>query len=136
MPFWFLSQHELAPTEDQGVVFAYVLAAPNATVDQTTRYTKLVNGVFSSFPEKARTFQLTNPNGGFSGMVLKPWAERKLTAPDLMFPVGAKLAKIPGVQMNAAIPPSLPGGGQYPVEFVIDTTDEARNLVDFANDLV
>ena len=136
LPFWMFSQKELAPKEDQGVVFAYVQAAPNATVDQTTRYTKLVNEVFSSFPEKARTFQLTSPTGGFSGMVLKPWAQRKLTAPELMFPAGAKLAKIPGVQMNAAIPRRFPAEASIPWSLKSIPHAEARNLVDFANDLV
>ena len=135
-PFWVLSQHELAPKEDQGVVFGIVQAAPNSTVEQTSGYTVLVNDVFKSFPERAHTFQLTTPTSGFSGMVLKPWSERKLTAPELIFPVSQKLNAIPGVRIFATVPPPLPGGGQFPVDFVIASTAEPRNLLDFANQLV
>src|SRR5262249_40278601 len=35
-PFYMFSQKELAPQEDQGVVFGIVQASPNATLDQTT----------------------------------------------------------------------------------------------------
>jgi len=136
VPFWMLSQHELAPMEDQGVVFGIVQAAPNSTVEQTSRYTALVNDVFQSFPERDHTFQLTNPTGGFSGMVLKPFSERKTTAPNLIFPVSQKLNAIPGVRIFATVPPPLPGGGQFPVTFVIASTAEPRNLLDFANQLV
>lgn len=34
-PFYLFSQRELAPNEDQSVVFGIIQAAPNATLDQT-----------------------------------------------------------------------------------------------------
>ena len=63
VPFLMFSQHELAPKEDQGVVFGIVQAAPNATIDQTTRFTEKVNDVFESMPETEHTFQITDPVG-------------------------------------------------------------------------
>src|SRR5262249_31836421 len=36
VPFYMFSQHELAPTEVQGVVFGVVQAAPHGTPDPTT----------------------------------------------------------------------------------------------------
>ncbi len=136
VPFWMLSQHELAPKEDQGVVFGIVQAAPNATVDQTVGYTKLVNDVFQSFPEHDHTFQLTSPSGGFSGMVLKPWCERKRTSLELQMPVSAQTSTIPGVSVFATVPSPLPGGAQFPVDFVIATTAEPRNLIDISKKLL
>ena len=35
IPFYMFSMRELAPAEDQGVVFGVIQAAPNATIDQT-----------------------------------------------------------------------------------------------------
>src|SRR5260370_1275539 len=35
VPFYMFSQRELAPAEDQGVVFGVVQASPNSTLDQT-----------------------------------------------------------------------------------------------------
>src|SRR5580658_4400305 len=54
-PFLMFSQHELAPKEDQGIVFGIVQASPNSTIDQTTRYTEKVNDVFESMPETEHT---------------------------------------------------------------------------------
>ena len=135
-PFYMFSQHELAPKEDQGVVFGIVQAAPDATIDQTTRYTEKVNDVFQSMPETEHTFQLTDPTGGFSGMVTKPWSQRKRSTDQILADVSAKLSTIPGVRVIPTTPAPLPGGGQFPVEFVIASTAEPRELLEFANQLV
>ncbi len=42
VPFYMFSQRELAPAEDQGVVFSIIQAAPNATIEQTTLFTAQV----------------------------------------------------------------------------------------------
>ena len=63
------SQQELAPAEDQGVVFGVIQAAANSTVEQTTLFTQQIHDVYKSFPEAASIFQITFPTGGFGGMV-------------------------------------------------------------------
>src|SRR6266403_2512340 len=136
VPFLLFTQHELAPKEDQGVVFGIVQAAPNSTSEQTTRYTEKVNDVFESLPETEHTFQLTDPSGGFSGMVTKPWSERKRNTEQVLGEVFARVGNISGVRVIATTPAPLPGGGQFPVEFVIASTAEPRELIDFANQLV
>jgi multidrug efflux pump len=50
--------------------------------------------------------------------------------------VFGKTAAIPGVRVIAVTPAALPGGGNYPVEFVIASTAEPRELLEFANALV
>ncbi len=70
-------------------------------------------------------------------MVTKPWSERKKThaaAPD--GGVAASSSKIPGVRVIPLMPPPLPGGGDFPVDFVIASTAEPEQLVEFANQLV
>jgi multidrug efflux pump len=136
VPFYLFSQRELAPTEDQGVVFGIVQAAANSTLDQTSMYTREVNGAFQSFPETERTFQITYPTGGFSGMITKPWSQREKTTSQLQVELAGKVAKIPGVRVIPMVPPALPGGGDFPVDFVIASTREPRELVGFANQLV
>src|SRR5262249_29226455 len=39
------------------------------------------------------------------------------------------VASIPGVQTFAALPPALPGGGQFPVEFVIASTANTKHIL-------
>ncbi|HEY1252067.1 MAG TPA: efflux RND transporter permease subunit [Thermoanaerobaculia bacterium] len=135
-PFYMFSAKELAPTEDQAVVFGVIQAAPNATIDQTNLFAQKVYDVYHAMPEHQSVFQLTNPTGGFGGMVTKPWSERKKSTQQLQVEASMGLSKIPGVRVISLVPPPLPGGGSFPVDFVIASTAEPQRLVDFANDLV
>ena len=136
VPFYMFSQRELAPAEDQGVVFGVIQASPNSTIDQTNLYTNEVYDVYHSFPESQSIFQITNPNGGFGGMVTKPWSERKKTAQQLLVESTGPLSKIAGIRVIPLTPPPLPGGGNFPVDFVIASAGEPQQLVQFANELV
>jgi len=136
VPFYLLTTKELAPKEDQGVILGIVQAAPNATIDQTSRYTEKVNDVFKSFPETAETFQITDPTFGFSGMVTKPWSDRTRSTEQIVGEVFGKVSTIPGVRVIATTPEPLPGGSQFPIDFVINSTAQPREIYDFANELV
>jgi len=136
IPFYMFSQRELAPAEDQGVVFGVIQASPNSTIDQTNLYTNQVYDVYRAFPESQSVFQITSPTGGFGGMVTKPWSERKKTAQQLLLESTGPLSKIPGIRVIPLTPPPLPGGGDFPVDFVIASPEEPERLVEFAKDLV
>jgi uncharacterized damage-inducible protein DinB len=125
-----------APAEDQGVVFGVIQASPNSTIDQTNLFTSQVYHVYHAFPESQSIFQITSPNGGFGGMVTKPWSERKKTAPQLLLESTGPLSKIAGIRVIPLTPPPLPGGGDFPVDFVIASPGEPEQLVQFANQLV
>jgi multidrug efflux pump len=136
VPFYMFSQRELAPEEDQGVVFGIVQAAANSTVDQTTLFTQQIHDVYRSFPESASIFQITFPTGGFGGMVTKPWSERDKTAQQLLMESMGPLSQIPGVRVIPMTPPALPGGGDFPVDLVIASSAEPERLKEFADRLV
>jgi len=136
VPFYMFSQKELAPTEDQSVVFGIVQAAPNATLDQTNLFASQIYGVYHSFPETKNTFQVTFPTGGFGGMVTKPWAERKKSTSQLQVEAAGAFSKIPGIRVITLVPPALPGGGSFPVDFVIASTADPQKLAAIANELV
>ena len=136
VPFYMFSQHELAPHEDQSVVFGILQAAPNATLDQTKLFASRTYDVYHSFPETKNTFQITLPSGGFSGMVTKPWSERKRSTAQLQMQVAGAFSQIPGIRAIALVPPSLPGGGSFPVDLVIASTAEPEQLAAFAGQLV
>ncbi len=136
VPFYMFSQKELAPKEDQSVVFGVIQAAPNATIEQTKLFSSQVHDVYRSFPEAESIFQITSPTGGFGGMVTKPWSQRKKTTEQLQVGAAIGLSKIPGVRVISLIPPALPGGGDFPVDFVIASTAEPERLTEFANQLV
>ncbi|WP_331350885.1 efflux RND transporter permease subunit [Cellvibrio sp. UBA7671] len=131
-PLYLFSAKELAPTEDQGVIFGIVEAQANSTVDQSSHYGKQVNEVFMSVPETDFTFQLTSPTGGFSGMVTKPWEERDRDVFQIMPEVQQKLSAVAGVKILPITPPALPGGGQFPVEIVLASTADIKEIYEQA----
>src|SRR5438045_310617 len=115
VPFYMFSQRELAPAEDQGVVFGVIQGSANSTLDQTNLFTNQVYDVYHAFPESESIFQITSPNGGFGGMVTKPWSQRTKTAQQLLVESVGPLSKIPGIRVIPLTPPALPGGGNFPV---------------------
>jgi multidrug efflux pump len=135
IPMFTMSAKELAPLEDQGVIFGILDASANSTLDQTSRYAAAANQAFMSEPETEFTFQITFPNSGFGGMVTKPWGTRKRTVFKIMPEVQQKLQAIPGIQMFPVAPPALPGGGQFPVEFILASTAETGQILEFAQKL-
>ncbi len=124
VPFYLLSQRELAPAEDQGVVFSIIQAAPNSTIDQTTLFTQKVHDVYRALPEAESIFQITSPTGGFGGFVAKPWSERSKTTQQLLMEVAGPLSQMPGIRAIPLTPPPLPGGGDFPVDLVIASAGE------------
>jgi multidrug efflux pump len=136
VPFYMFSQRELAPNEDQGFFFGFIQASPNATLDQTKLFTDQIYDVYKSMPEHASIFQITFPNGGFGGMVTKPWSERTKTTQQLLMESMGPLSKIAGVRVIPQAPPALPGGGSFPVDLVIASAAEPKQLSELAEQLV
>jgi multidrug efflux pump len=135
IPMFTMSARELAPAEDQGVIFGILDAAANSTLDQTSLYASAVNEAFLSVPETEFVFQVTMPSSGFGGMVVKPWQERDRTIFQIMPEVQQKLHGITGIRMFPVTPPALPGGGQFPVEFILAATAEPEQILNFANQI-
>jgi multidrug efflux pump len=136
VPFYMFSQRELAPAEDQGIVFSFIQASANSTLDQTRLFTQQVHDVYRSFPETASIFQLTFPTAGFGGMVTKPWSERTKTTQDLLIESMGPLSQIPGIRAIPQTPAPLPGGGDFPVDLVISAPGEPQQLLELAGQLV
>ncbi len=136
IPLYMFSQRELAPSEDQGVVFGVIQSSANATLDQTNLFTQQVYEVYHSFPESASVFQITNPGGGFGGMVTKPWSQRKKTTQELLLESSGPLSKIAGVRVIPLTPPPLPGGGNFPVDFAIVSAAEPEQVSQLAEQIV
>ncbi len=134
-PMYSMSPAELAPNEDQGVVFGAIDVPPNATLEQLTPYTEAVNRAFMATPEFDHSFQLTFPTGGFGGILVKPWEERTRSIFPIQEELFGKLSRIPGIRAPAFLPAALPSAGTFPVEFVIASTAKHEELVRFAEQL-
>ncbi|MDB6169814.1 MAG: acriflavin resistance protein [Verrucomicrobia bacterium] len=140
IPMYMFSPKELAPSEDQGVIFGIINAASNISSDEKSIYGHAAEQAFLTTPEVDLTFQILLPPSagaglgadGFGGMVVKPWKQRSRTVSQIVPEVQAKLSKIPGLQVFAATPSALPGGSNFPIEFVIASTADADQLLEFA----
>ena len=135
VPLYMLASKELAPTEDQGIILSIVEGAADSTIDQTSFYTDALGAELLKTPEQKQVFQLTFPDSGIAGLVLKPWGERKRTVFKILPEVQAKVSGIPGIRVLPVTPPALPGGGQFPVEFVISSTEEQARILEFARQI-
>jgi multidrug efflux pump len=136
VPMYMFANKELAPSEDQGVVFGYVQSDANASIDQRSFYADKVNDLLMKVPEKDRTFQITSLDQSITGLVLKPWSERKRTVFQIQPVIQAAVNSVPGVKSSMGLPPALPGGGTFPVEFVIASTADPQHILDFAQQIV
>jgi len=127
---------ELAPEEDQGIVFLMANAPQTANLDYLNKYTGEFERIFRTFPEYYSAFQINGYNGvqsGIGGMLLKPWDERERSQMELLHAVQAELDKIPGLQIFGFNLPSLPGTGEgLPFQFVINTAADYESLLQVA----
>ncbi|TBU99741.1 multidrug efflux RND transporter permease subunit [Stutzerimonas kirkiae] len=130
------TQSELAPEEDQGVVFMMAKAPQPTNLDYLNTYTDEFIAIFKDFPEYYSSFQINGFDGvqsGIGGMLLKPWDERQRTQMEILPEVQARLDQIPGLQIFSFNLPSLPGTGEgLPFQFVITTASDYESLLQVA----
>ncbi len=136
VPMYLLSPGELAPPEDQGVVFGAIDVPANATIEQLTPYTEQVQHIFASEPEFEQSFQATFPYGGFGGALMKPWDQRERSILPIQEELSRKLTGVAGIRAPVFLPSPLPSAGFFPVEFVIASTASHDELMRFAQQIV
>ncbi|MGH6947103.1 MAG: multidrug efflux RND transporter permease subunit, partial [Kiloniellales bacterium] len=124
---------ELAPEEDQGVLFSLVKTPQYANLDYLEHATEGLYEVYKGLPEQEHIFGISGFNGvheGFVGLILKPWGERERSVKEVLAELQGKLSGIATAQALAFSPPPLPGssGGGTPLEFVITTTADYELL--------
>lgn len=130
------TKSELAPDEDQGIIFMMSSSPQPTNLDYINTYTSQFVEIFKAFPEYYSSFQINGFNGvqtGVGGFLLTPWNERKRSQMQILPEVQAKLASIAGLQVFGFNLPSLPGTGEgLPFEFVINTPNDYGALLEVA----
>lgn len=134
IPLYILSSMstELAPTEDEGIIFGILSTSSNSNIEQSSHFSRQVQDVFSSTPEYDYSFQVTFPTGGFGGMIVKPWGERERHIIDIRQSMIPQLGSVPGIKLLPVLPPALPGGSNFPVEYIISSTAETEQIAALA----
>ncbi|AEG00304.1 efflux RND transporter permease subunit [Methylomonas methanica] len=136
-----LTNKELAPTEDQSILFTIATAPQTATLHYNEAYSRELIKQFETIPEYKESFLLMGFGGDtstvFAGFKMPSTFERKRSQSEIQPELQAKVAKIAGFQ-TAVIPrPSLPGsGGGLPMQFVMVTDADYTALDQVADQLL
>ncbi|WP_122662656.1 multidrug efflux RND transporter permease subunit [Pseudomonas viridiflava] len=127
------TKSELAPDEDQGIIFMMATSPQPTNLNYINTYTDQFIKIFKEFPEYYSSFQINGFNGvqtGIGGFLLKPWDERNRTQMEILPEVQARLADISGLQIFGFNLPSLPGTGEgLPFQFVVNTANDYASLL-------
>lgn len=120
------SQQELAPDEDQSVLFLSATAPEYANIDYVSHFSNEFNKIFSSYPATQDYF-IVNGEGAvnniIAGIILKPWEERDISQNALSPLVQSKIDNIAGLKSVVFPLPTLPGTGDgLPIAFVVTST--------------
>jgi hydrophobe/amphiphile efflux-1 (HAE1) family protein len=138
---YMTSQSELAPEEDQGILFNIVKTPQTANLDYLEQSTAELNKIFETVPEKEHVFIINgmgnNVHQAIAGILFKSWEDRERSQKEILQSLQPKVAGVAGAQAISFALPSLPGstGGGPPVQFVITTTADYQQLAQVLADL-
>ncbi len=133
VPFFFLnSRAELAPPEDQGILFGITKAPQYANLDYMQSYGQQIGAAYRNFPETEASFVVSGTptlNQGIAGMLLKPWDERTKSEKQLQPLVQASAGNNNGLSVFVTELPALPGStGGLPVQMVISSPNGTEEI--------
>ena len=119
---------ELAPEEDQGVLFALTKAPQYSNLDYQDAYGEKLDKALTSIPETDLRFVLNGrlgANQGIAGVILKPWDERSRSAQKIKPVLQGKVSTVEGFNAFVFSLPPLPASiGGLPVQMVISSTGD------------
>jgi multidrug efflux pump len=129
LAFMYLNtKAELAPEEDQGVLFALTKGPQYANLDYLNAYGEQLDKGFTAIPEAELRFVVNGrfgPNQGIAGVILKPWGERSRSAQQIKPVMQQKVGAVEGMNAFVFSLPPLPASiGGLPVQMVIDSTGD------------
>jgi multidrug efflux pump len=121
---FMLTNKELAPTEDQSILFAMASGPQTATLQYNETYARELIKQFETIPEYQESFLIMGFGGDtstvFSGFKMPSTFDRQRSQDQIQPELQAKVASIAGFQTAVFPRPSLPGsGGGLPLQFVM-----------------
>jgi multidrug efflux pump len=140
---WFMfntSKAELAPTEDQSILFFQAVAPQTATLEYNEVYTREIIEAFEQVPEYHESFLLLGFGGDgntvFGGFKMEPPSRRARGQMEVLPEVQGLLSQIAGFQIAVFPRPSLPGSSGLPFQFVVQSDSDYREIDEVADRLV
>ncbi|WP_029133689.1 efflux RND transporter permease subunit [Sedimenticola selenatireducens] len=133
------SQNELAPTEDQGILFFQASGPRTATLDYHRAYARQIQEGFTKIPEFNDGFYILGRTQDtvFGGFKMTSISQRERTQMEVQPEVQATLDKVAGFQTVAFPRPSLPGSsGGLPVQFVLTSDRTYEEIAALADQII
>lgn len=133
------SQNELAPTEDQGILFFQATGPRTATLDYHRTYTRQIDNGFKEIPEYNDGFYIlgNTQDTVFGGFKMTSINQRTRSQETVQPEVQAALDKVAGFQGVAFPRPSLPGSaGGLPLQFVLTSDRSYEEITALADQIV
>ena len=123
---------ELAPEEDQGVLFALTKSPQYSNLDYADSYDAKLDKSLASFPETFLRFIVNGrfgPNQGIAGVILKPWNERTRSSQQLKPLLQQKVNSVEGLRAFVFNLPPLPATiGGLPIQMVIYSPSDYKSI--------
>lgn len=136
VPFYLFSQKELAPTEDQSAINVVVEAPPESSQQYTSAKMNDTVAVLNASEGAKFTWQILTASAGFGGVELAPFDERDQSVHDMLYDLYGRLGSVTGLTLFPILPASLPTAGQFDVEVVFRTTDDAKTMKMYADKII
>jgi multidrug efflux pump len=136
VPFYMLSQQELAPIEDQNSIQVVVEAPPESSQAYTASKMNDTADVMNATEGAKFTWQIITAAAGFGGVELAPFEERSHSVHDLLFDLYGRLGSVTGLSLFPILPASLPTAGQFDVEMVVRANDDPETLKKYADEIL
>ncbi|MGD1954064.1 MAG: efflux RND transporter permease subunit [Sphingomonadales bacterium] len=133
------AQKELAPEEDQGLMYLATTAPDWTNIDYINSYVSTYHDVFQRLPEYETAFLINGrdgPSSGFGGILLKPWEERDRGPKAILEDLAADFSNFAGVEVAGFSAPPLPTPGDgFPFQFVLKSLGGYEELYEAAEEL-
>ncbi len=136
-----LTQAELAPVEDQSIVYVMARGPQTATVEYDELHAGRMIELFETIPEYKESFMMlgfgNSRNMVFGGFKMYPTGERERAQWEVQNALQPKLGEVTGLQISIFPRPSLPTPGRgLPVQFVLTSPASDVELDRAADEII
>ncbi len=135
-PLYLLSQKELAPTEDSSAVSLVVEAAPESSLEETLEGFVSTTDTLMVTPGATTFWQAITTSGGFGGQEFVPPNQRELSVTEMLPDLQRLVSELPAINAFLIPEQALPTAGQFDLEIVITSSDEAAAMLPHAELMV
>ncbi len=135
-PLYLFSLKELAPIEDQSDITVIADASPEAAIEETYEGMKQVVNTLATFEGATEIWHVMMPSASYGGQGFVDPSERSRSVQDMLFDIYAALKEIALLNVFPVAASDLPSAGQFDVEVVITSSDDAISMLPYAQQLV